>query len=182
MEEGGTLTGQATALGTGLTVAELRSQLQNSTDADLQRRRAIILISLAGMASMGTVSLLQTGIVHHLPDPPLDNFDSDKVNLSETAYALGAPDGTLSFAGLALNLPLAGFGGVSRSERTPYVPIAAAAKSGIEAVAAGWYFYQMPRKEKKWCAYCVLGAIANAAIFALTLPEAFKAWKQLRSK
>lgn len=176
------MTGHATALGTGLTSAELRSQLQNSTDPDLRRRRAIILTSLAGMAGMGAVTLLQTGIVHHLPDPPFDNFDSDKVNSSETAYALGAPDGTLSFAGLALNLPIAGFGGVARSQQTPYIPIGAAAKSGIEAVAAGWYFYQMPSKEKKWCAYCILGAIANATIFALTLPEAVKAWKYLRAK
>jgi uncharacterized membrane protein len=179
---GANLTVQAAALGTGLSVAELRNQLQNSTDADMRRRRAIILTSLAGMTSMGLVSLLQTGIVQHLPDPPLDSFDSDKVNSSDTAYALGAPDGTLSLAGLAVNLPLAAFGGVARSEHAPYVPLAAAAKAGIEAIAAGWYFYQMPVKEKKWCAYCIAGAIANATIFALSLPEAIKAWKHLRRK
>ena len=116
------------------------------------------------------------------PDPPLDSFDSDKVNSSETAYALGTPDGTLSLAGLAMNLPLAGFGGAFRAQRTPYVPIAAAVKSGIEAAAAGWYFYQMPAKEKKWCAYCIAGAVANVAVFALTLPEAARAWKYLRAK
>jgi uncharacterized membrane protein len=171
-----------TAVGTGLSVAELRDQLQNSTDADMRRRRAIIVSSLVGITSMGIVSLLQTGIVEHLPDPPLASFDSDKVNSSDTAYALGVPDGTLSLAGLGLNLPLAGFGGVDRTEQAPYVPLVAAAKSGIEAVAAGWYFYQMPTKEKKWCAYCIVGAIANATIFALSLPEAIKAWKHLRSK
>jgi hypothetical protein len=76
----------------------------------MRRRRAIVLTSLVGMTSMGVVSLLQLGIVQHLPDPPLDNFDSDKVNSSDTAYMLGAPDGTFSLAGLALNLPLAGLG------------------------------------------------------------------------
>ncbi len=176
---GQTLTGQTYALGTGLTIAELRSHLQNSIDPDMRRRRAIILTSLAGMTSMAIVSLLQTGVVQHLPDPPLGNFDSDKVNLSDTAYALGAPDGTLSLAGLALNLPLAAYGGITR---TPYVSIAAAVKSGIEALAAGWYFYQMPAKEKQWCAYCIAGAMANAAVFAFTLPEALNAWKRLRSK
>jgi uncharacterized membrane protein len=176
------LNGQGTALGTGLAIAELRSQLRNSIDRDLRLRRAIIVTSLLGMTSMAAVSLLQTGVVKHLPDPPLHNFDSDKVNSSDTAYALGTPDGTLSLAGLAVNLPLAGFGGNSRAERTPYVPIAAAVKSGIEAVAAAWYFYQMPTKEKKWCGYCIAGAVANATIFALTLPEALKAWQYLRSK
>jgi uncharacterized membrane protein len=170
------------ALGTGLTPAELRTQLQDSTDSDMRRRRGIVIASLAGMGSMAAVSLLQTGVVKHLPDPPLAGFDSDKVNSSRTAYALGTPDGTLSLAGLAMNVPLAGFGGVSRAERTPYVPIAAAVKSGVEAIAAGWYFYQMPAKEKKWCAYCIAGAIANFTVFALTLPEAVRAFRRLRAR
>ena len=175
------MNGQSIALGTGLTPAELRSDLQGATGPDMWRRRAIVITSLVGMANMAIVSLLQTGIVRHLPDPPLESFDSDKVNSSETAYALGTPDGTLSLAGLTMNLPLAGFGGVSRAERTPYVPIAAAVKSGVEA-AAGWYFYQMPAKEKKWCAYCIAGAIANVAVFALTVPEAIRALRYLRAK
>lgn len=170
------------ALGTGLTPAELRTQLQESTDSDMRRRRGIVIASLAGMGSMAAVSLLQTGVVKHLPDPPLAGFDSDKVNSSRTAYALGTPDGTLSLASLAMNVPLAGFGGVSRAERTPYVPIAAAVKSGVEAIAAGWYFYQMPAKEKKWCAYCIAGAIANFTVFALTLPEAVRAFRRLRAR
>ncbi len=170
------------ALATGLTPTELRTHLQDSTDPDMRRRRAIVVTSLFGMANMGIVSLLQTGIVKHLPDPPLAAFDSDKVNSSKTAYALGTPDGTLSVAGFALNLPLAGFGGVSRAERTPFVPIAAAVKAGVEAAAAGWYFYQMPAKEKKWCAYCIAGAIASVTVFALSLPEAAKAFRRLLVK
>jgi uncharacterized membrane protein len=170
------------ALGTGLTPAELRSELQSSGSADMKRRRAIVGLSLFGMMNMALVSLLQTGAVKHLPDPPCDGFDSDKVNSSDTAYKLGTPDGTLSLAGLAMNLPLAGFGGDARARSVPYVPIAASVKSGVEALAAGWYFYQMPAKEKKWCAYCIGGAIANFAIFALTLPEAIKAVQFLRAR
>jgi uncharacterized membrane protein len=170
------------ALGTGLKPSDLRSQLQGSGSADMRRRRTIVGLSLFGMANMAIVSLLQTGLVKHLPDPPFDSFDSDKVNSSNTAYTLGTPDGTLSLAGLAMNLPLAGFGGDGRAETTPLVPIAASVKSGVEALAAGWYFYQMPSKEKKWCAYCIGGAIANFGIFALTIPEALKAFKFLRAK
>lgn len=161
---------------------QLRRELQQGTSPDLRRRRAIIGLSLFGLANMAAVSLLQTGVVKHLPDPPLDSFDSDRVNSSDIAYQLGTPDGTLSLAGLALNVPLAGFGGEDRAEKTPYVPLAASVKSGIEALAAGWYFYQMPAKEKKWCAYCIAGAIANFGIFALTIPEALKAVSVIRSK
>jgi len=95
------------------------------------------------MAAMGAVSLLQTGTVKHLPAPPIGSFDSGKVNLSETAYRSGAPDGTISLAGLAANIP-------------------------------------MPTKQKAWCGYCIVGALCNWGIAALTFPAAKKALDELR--
>ena len=159
---------------------QLRRELQNGNSEDLNLRRGIIGLSLVGMAAMTAVTLLQTGIVKHLPDPPIDSFDSDKVNSSDTAYALGVPDGALSLASLAANIPLASFGGENRAETMPLVPIAAAAKASVEAAIAGWYFYQMPTKEKKWCGYCIVGAMTNFGIAALSLMEAKKAWKSLK--
>jgi uncharacterized membrane protein len=157
----------------------LREELQNSERSDVNLRRAVIGLSLLGIGAMTAVSLFQTGIVKHLPDPPIDGFDSDKVNSSDTAYALGVPDGTLSLASLAANIPLAAFGGENRAEEQPLIPLAIAAKASVEAVVAGWYFYQMPTKEKAWCGYCILGAAANFGIAALTLAEAKRAWKNL---
>lgn len=161
---------------------DLRRELQKGDNENLKLRRGIIALSLLGMGAMTAVSLFQTGIVKHLPDPPLPDFDSDKVNSSDTAYALGVPDGTISLAGLAANIPLAAFGGGDRTEKMPLVPLAAAAKASVEAVVAGWYFYQMPTKEKKWCGYCILGAAANVGIAALTLMEAKNAWKSFSGK
>jgi uncharacterized membrane protein len=158
---------------------QLRKELQNGAGEDLNYRRGIIALSLIGIGAMTAVTLLQTGIIKHLPDPPLPDFDSDKVNSSDTAYALGVPDGAMSLASLAANIPLAAFGGEDRAEEMPLVPIASAAKATVEAAVAGWYFYQMPAKEKKWCAYCIVGAAANIGIAALSLPEAKKAWKNL---
>lgn len=164
---------------TGKEPQELRRELQESKSEGLSRRRKIIGLSLLGMAAMTAVTLFQTGIVKHLPDPPVDGFDSDKVNSSDTAYALGAPDGTLSLASLAANIPLAAFGGENRAEEQPIVPILAASKAVVEAAVAGWYFYQMPAKEKAWCGYCIAGALVNVGIAALTLPEAKRALKSL---
>ncbi len=161
---------------------QLREDLQNSTSESLKKRRGIIALSLLGMGAMTAVTLLQTGIVKHLPDPPLPGFDSDKVNSSDTAYALGVPDGAVSLASLAANIPIAAFGGENRAKEMPLVPLAAAAKSAVEAVVAGWYFYQMPTVEKKWCGYCIVGAIANIGIAALSLPEAKEAWQNLTEK
>jgi hypothetical protein len=59
-----------------LTPQQLRQQLQREDAPDLKRRRDIIAWSLVGMATMAAVTLLQTGIVKHLPDPQFGNFDS----------------------------------------------------------------------------------------------------------
>jgi uncharacterized membrane protein len=146
----------------------------------MKRRRQIIGLSLVGMASMTAVSLLQTGLVDHLPDPPLPGFNSDKVNTSDDVYQFGVPDGTLSLASLAANIPLAAFGEAGRARKKPWVPLMAAAKAATEAVGARWYFYQMPAKEKAWCGYCIAGALVNAGLLALTLPEAREALAALR--
>lgn len=170
----------------GLAVVEdkkpprLRRELQTSNESDVNLRRAVIGLSLLGVGAMTAVTLFQTGVVKHLPDPPLPGFDSDRVNSSDTAYALGVPDGALSLASLAANIPLAAYGGENRAENMPLVPIAAAAKATVEAAVAGWYFYQMPTKEKAWCGYCIVGAATNWAIAALTLIEAKRAWKNIR--
>ena len=164
---------------TGKKAQELREELQENKSKNLRRRRAIIGLSLIGMGAMTAVSLLQTGIIKHLPDPPIDSFDSDKVNSSDTAYALGVPDGTLSLASFAANIPVAAFGGENRAAERPLVPICAAFKSSVEAVVAGWYFYQMPTKEKAWCGYCIIGALANIGVAALSLPEAKEAYQAL---
>jgi len=158
---------------------QLRGELQRGRSDDLRRRRGVIGLSLVGMAAMTAVTLFQTGVIKHLPDPPIDSFDSDKVNSSDTAYALGVPDGALSLASLAANVPLAALGGENRADEQPIVPIAAAGKAIIEAAVAGWYFYQMPTKEKAWCGYCIVGALCNFGIAALTFPEAKRALESL---
>ncbi|CAN5430738.1 hypothetical protein BH18ACI1_BH18ACI1_05830 [soil metagenome] len=166
----------------GLDPQELREELQAGDSENLRRRRMIISLSLLGMGAMTAISLLQTGIIKHLPDPPIDGFNSDKVNSSDTAYALGVPDGALSLASLAANIPIAAFGGENRAEEQPIVPLLAAGKSIVEAVIAGWYFYQMPAKEKAWCGYCITGALMNFGIAALTIPEAVEAWEAISGK
>lgn len=165
----------------GMTPQRLRKELQEGDTNHLRRRRAIVGLSLVGMASMAAVSLLQTGIIKHLPDPPLRGFNSDKVNSSDTAYYFGVPDGTMSLASLAANIPIAAFGGADRAQTQPWVPLVAAGKSAVEAAAAAWYFYQMPTKEKAWCGYCIVGALTSFGIWALTLSEArdaLSAWRR----
>ncbi|WP_447980007.1 vitamin K epoxide reductase family protein [Candidatus Nitrospira bockiana] len=160
---------------------QLRRELQQGEGPDLRIRRAIVGLSLVGMASMAVVSLFQTGVIRHLPDPPLDRFNSDKVNSSVTAYHWGVPDGTVSMAGHAVNVALAAVGGPQRVREQPWVPLIAAAKAAAEAaVAARYLFYEMPIVQKTWCGYCIVDALAHIGTFALTLPEAGKALAAIR--
>ncbi len=159
---------------------QLRRELQEGETPELWRRRAIIGLSLVGMASIAVVSLFQTGLIKHLPDPPLEGVHSNKVNSSNTAYHFGVPDGTVSLAGHATNITLAAYGGADRARTQPWVPLIAAGKMAAEAAVAGKYlFYQMPVVEKTWCAYCIVDALAHLGAFALALPEAGKALNTL---
>ena len=54
---------------------KLRRELQQSGESDLNLRRGIIGLSLVGIAAMTAVTLFQTDVVKHLPDPPIDGFD-----------------------------------------------------------------------------------------------------------
>jgi uncharacterized membrane protein len=129
---------------------------------------------------MVPVSMLQTGMVHHLPDPPIKGFHSDAANSSLIAYQFGVPDGSMAVASFAVNIPIAAFGGADRARTKPVVPLIAAAKAGIDLASSAWYFNEM-RKGKRWCPYCIVGAISSLAVLLLTVPEACAAWKYLRA-
>ena len=155
---------------------DLRRELQCSEAKELQIRRAIVGMSLIGMASMAIVSLYQTGLIKHLPDPPIEGFDSDKVNASNTAYHWGVPDGTVSMTSHAADVALATFGDADRAEKQPWVPLFMTGKKAVEAWVAGRYlFYEMPFVEKAWCGYCITDAFMHLGTFALSIPEAVKA-------
>lgn len=161
-----------------LSPEELRDRIRDDDSKEMAYRRAIVAVSLVGMASMALVSLLQTGAVRKLPDPPTrrPRFDTEKVNFSKEAFSYGMPDGPLTLTAHSVNLALAAAGPPERYERRPWLPITATVLSAAQAAVAGKYlFYQMPYVDRAWCPYCVVDAITHFATFALTLPEASKA-------
>lgn len=147
-------------------------------------RYAVAAFSAIGAASMAATSLLQLGLVRDLPDPPFRwfglRFDSRRVNLSDEAYVLGMRDGPLALAGFVSTFALALAGPRDRARRTPWLPMGIFAKALGEAIGAAVFFAKMPRKEKAWCAYCVMGAAASAGILAFSIPEALTASRQGR--
>lgn len=163
--------------------SSLETSIRNDRSREMKLRRGIVVASLIGIGAMGVVSLLQTGIVRHLPDPQTrrPHFDTDKVNTSEEAYSWGMPDAPLTVAMHAASLALAAAGPSDRWQKRPLLPIAAAAFAAPQAaVAAQYLFYQMPKVDKAWCPWCVADALVHFAIFGMTLPEAAKAAGVLR--
>lgn len=135
-------------------------------------RRWIIGLSAVGAANMTLGTLRQTGVISHLPDPPLPGFDSNKVMTSPQAFALGVPDAPIALSGLLANVPLALVGERDRARRRPWLPVGIAAKAVVEVAVAGWYLVQMRTRLHTWCAYCLLGASVSAAIAVLAVREA----------
>jgi uncharacterized membrane protein len=157
---------------------ELSESIRNDDRREMQYRRGIVGLSLIGMAAMGIVSLLQTGIVKKLPDPKTKtpHFDTEKVNTSKEAYSYGMPDAPLVLVTHATNIAIAAAGPADRYENRSWLPIAAVGLALPQALMAAKYlFYQMPKVDKAWCPYCVVDALTHFATLALTLPEAARA-------
>lgn len=169
-----------TQLVVGQTPASLRRYLQEGDDADLRLRRGVVAVSLAGVGAMALTTLLQSGLVRTLPDPPSRWFDTKKVNSSEAAYGYAGPDSPVTIVAHGVNMVLATTGGPDRPERLPWLPLLATAASAAQAaVAARYLFWQMPVRERAFCPYCVVDALTHFATLALTLPESARAARRL---
>ena len=163
----------------GFTVSRLRKELLEAEGGDLWRRRAIAALSALGAVDFSIISLYQIGLVKHLPDPPLDIFDSDRVNAAKDAYRMGFPDGPLGMLSYAAGVWLASIGGANRAEKTLVWPILLAAKAAADAAGAAYYLRNMVAVQRKACGYCLLGAAVNFAVLGLSLPEAWRAGRRL---
>jgi uncharacterized membrane protein len=164
-----------------MTPAELSRQWREGSDSVLSRRRGVIGLSLAAAASMGLITLYQTGIIHHLPEPPLPGLDADRVDASDEAYSrFSVPDGALGLGSYALTLGLAAMGGADRARRQPWIPLALAAKVGFDLTQAIRLTYQQPTKYRAFCFWCLLASAATLASVPLVLPETIAAIRQLK--
>lgn len=163
--------------------SELRRYMQDGSDPYLDLRRGAIVVSLIGIAAMACTTLLQTGVVKRLPDPPLRGFDTKKVNSADEAYSYGGPDSPIAITTHGVNMILASMGGGGRSERHPWLPLLATLFAGAQSVTAAKYlFHQMPKVDKAWCPYCIVDALTHFATVALTLPESAAAVRALRGR
>lgn len=79
------------------------SQLVSSRESN----RLLIGSCCTALATLVPVALYQTGVIHHLPDPPFHVFDSERITTSAAARPMGIPDALLGLASFGTTLALA---------------------------------------------------------------------------
>ncbi|UYZ63858.1 vitamin K epoxide reductase family protein [Hymenobacter weizhouensis] len=162
---------------------QLSLELRHGQNADLKRRRWIIGLSMLGVAAGQIVSLYQTGIIKHLPDPPLDIFNSDKVDASDYGYKrLDTPDALPMIVTYGITASLAGAGGMNRAAQQPLLPVAMGVKTLFDTLTTIKLGQEEWAENKALCFYCQVASVASIASLALAVPEALKGLRKLMGK
>ena len=147
----------------------------------LDHRRRVAALSLASIGALGAVAAYQTGVVRHLPEPPLPGVDADTVDASGEAYQqLKTPDAALGILSSAATLVLAGMGDRRRAAERPWLPLALAAKVGLDAAGGLFLTAEQATKHRRFCSWCLTAAAASVAMVPQVVPEARVAWRTLR--
>ena len=161
---------------------QLSRELRTESSPDLRRRRGIVALSLTASAAMGVIALYQTGIIKHLPEPPLPKMDADKVDASAEAYRkFAAPDAVLGLGSYAVTMALASIGGKDRVREMPLVPLALAVKVAFDVATAAKLSVDQWTKHRAFCFWCLIAASATFAMAPLVVPEAMAAASSLFS-
>lgn len=152
---------------------ELSHDLRLHAGPDMRRRRWLVGLSLFGVAIGQVVTLYQTGIIRRLPDPPVDLFDSERVNASDYAYKrLQVPDAVLMIGTYAATAALAAAGRRDRAERMPLLPVALAAKTLFDVGTNLKLAQEEWADNRALCAYCQTASLVSVVSAVLALPEA----------
>lgn len=166
-----------------LSPTELSRQLRLGQSPDLTRRRWIIGLSFVTVVAGQIVTLYQTGIIPHLPDPPVPIFDSDKVDASDYGYKrLQMPDAPAMIVTGGITAVLASAGGQERATTLPWLPVALLGKTLLDLVTNVQLGREEWQENKKLCFYCQASTVAATATAVLAIPEAVKAFKALFGK
>ncbi len=166
-----------------MTPGELSRYLRTGDDPELRRRRWLVGLSLLGAGMGQLVAAYQTGLLQHLPDPPVGPFDSDRVDASDYAYKRArTPDGLMMVATYATTALLAGAGGRDRARTSPPLALATAAKALADVVVNLKLAGEEWRENKAFCAYCQTANLVSVVSLALAMPDAARAYEALRAR
>lgn len=163
--------------------AALSQQLRETTTPYLRERRGIIGLSLLATMTLSLIGLYQMGILKRLPEPKLPHFDAEQVNRSAEDYRwLATPDAFLGLGSYVATMTLAAMGSPDRAEKQPWIPLALAAKVGLDGALAGFQVLTQARKLHTYCSWCLVSSAESFASLPLVVPEARTALKRLLTR
>ena len=155
-------------------------ELRHSTDDFVNHRRVAASLALVSMGSLAVVALYQLGVFKRLPEPPLPGLDAEKVNGSAEAYRLlDMPDAVLGLGSYAATLGLVAMGGANRAETQPYLPLALAAKAGLDTFQAAMLTRKSWVNFRAFSLYSLITVVATFLALPTVLPEALAARRKL---
>lgn len=160
---------------------QLSQELRKGQNPHMSRRRAIIGLSMLGGSMGQLVTLYQTGIISHLPDPPGQTlFDADRVDASNYAYSrFNSPDGPIMVLTYAITAWLAAAGGLDRARRNPLLPIAMGIKILVDVVTNLELAREEWSENKAFCEYCQVATVCSLTSLVLAAPEVIAATRAL---
>lgn len=172
--------GTALAYAQDMDPTDLSQALRETTGATMRRRRGVIGLSLAASGSMALIALYQSGVIRHIPEPPLPALDAEKVDASAEAFErLEVGDAFLGFVSYGVTMALAAMGPPDRAERRPWIPLALAGKVAFDVVTAAKLTVDQWTKHRAFCFWCLTAAAATFATAPLVLDEARRALASL---
>lgn len=157
--------------------------LRRHTSGLLEHRRAITRWSLLASGLMAAVLAYQAGLVRKLPEPPIPGLDAERVDASAEAYQLfKMPDAALGMVSYAVTAALATAGSGSRWQRRPWLPLAMAAKVGMDALGGLYLTAEQVSKHRRICSWCTAATIASLMMVPHAVPEATAAARRLAGR
>jgi hypothetical protein len=174
--------GEQTQTGIKMTAQEPGRELRDGRGDFLGHRRAAASLILVAMASLATIALYQMGIFKRLPEPSSFILDAGKINGSTEAYKiLNAPDAVLGLGSYAATLGLIAMGGPDRARLQAWIPLALAAKSGLDSLQVGVLTGKSWLKFRAFSLYSLVTALCTLLVLPIVLPEARTAWRTFKA-
>jgi Vitamin K epoxide reductase family len=139
----------------------------------MNKRRGVIGLAVAAAGTLGLATLYQTRLIRQVPEPPFPGSDAERIN--DTYVPPQAPDAAFGLASYAVTLCLAAAGGPHRAREQPWLPLALAAKVGVDAYVAARLTLAQETQLTARCVWRLLTSGATLLMVPLVLPEAQEA-------
>lgn len=150
---------------------------------EVMLRRAVIGVSLVGIAVVAATTLYQTRQSNRLIHPRQRDASFYRIETPDKVLRHGTPTSPLSIVSHAINIALAATGGKKRARKSPWLAVSATLATIPAALTAAQYlFYQMPVRQKRWCPHRIIDAVTHIATFGFTVFESTKALDYARRK